>query len=55
MPKVIRQQGVTVTHTTTGGKPRPGTSQDEKIVRGEHRMTTGGKPYTVKKEEEGEE
>ena len=53
MPKVTKQQEVTVVHTNTGGKKLPG-GQDEKIVRGEHRMTTGGRVYTesIKKKEE---
>lgn len=54
MQKVTKTQSVTVSHTTSGGKKLPGEGQDERIVKGTHRLTLGGKPYTESKKEGGD-
>lgn len=51
MPKVVKQQSVTVTHTGTNGRTIPDGGKAERLVKGEARWNTSGRRVDGAKKE----
>lgn len=51
MPKIVKQQEVTITHTDTNGHNIPDGGKGERLARGEARWTTGGRRIDGAKKE----